>query len=169
MRVFNEAQRFDQWWVQLMNLGMFALLCYMCYTWYIAKEAVGNVPANDTTVQAVTILSLLFGLGILYIFRLDTVMDEKGIRYRFFPLRLGFKTISWNEIANCHVRKYRPISEYGGWGYRGWSKKNRAVNIKGDQGIQIVFDNGDRLLIGTQKPTDAQKVIERYFPEKGPS
>jgi hypothetical protein len=61
------------------------------------------------------------------------------------------------------VRKYNPLTEYGGWGYRtGFGKKSGAMNVKGNIGIQIELSNGKKLLLGTQKKTEANKVLETY-------
>ena len=34
-----------------------------------------------------------------------------------------------------------------------------ALNISGDMGIQLVFKDNSSLLIGTQKPEEAQKAL----------
>ncbi len=163
MRVFNETQRFTQWWVHLMNLSLLVLLIYLVYNWYILKEAVGNVSAQDSTGQLVVIIVLLLSMALIYMFRLITTIDEIGIHYQFLPINMSKKTIRWSTLKNCYVRTYNPIKEYGGWGYRMSFGKGRALNVKGNKGIQLEFDNGKKLLIGTQKEEDAQKVIERYF------
>ncbi|MHC4187375.1 MAG: hypothetical protein ACYSRQ_04200 [Planctomycetota bacterium] len=57
------------------------------------------------------------------------------------------------DLKECYIRTYRPIKEYGGWGIRyGFGESGKAYNVKGNQGLQLVFENGKRLLIGTQKP-----------------
>jgi len=48
------------------------------------------------------------------------------------------------------VRKYKPLLEYGGYGIRGFGN-NRALNISGNTGLQLVFKDGRKLLIGTKK------------------
>lgn len=73
------------------------------------------------------------------------------------------KHIAWHEIESISVRKYHPIREYGGWGYRtGFGKKSGAMNVKGNIGIQIVLKNNKKLLIGTQKERDAKSVLHSY-------
>ena len=58
------------------------------------------------------------------------------------------------------VRRYSPILEYGGWGYRPGRKK-LALNVSGNQGLEIKFRNGRKLMIGTQKREDLERVIRR--------
>ncbi|MAD97222.1 MAG: hypothetical protein CMB99_07855 [Flavobacteriaceae bacterium] len=89
------------------------------------------------------------------------------MHYRFFPFHLKYKLILWKEIANCYVRKYDAVTEYGGWGFKGgalWKKSNgKAINVSGDIGIQLELVNGKKLLIGTQKESEATRVIKTYY------
>jgi hypothetical protein len=109
------------------------------------------------------IVLLLFSIGLIYIFRLRTTIDERGIHYRFLPFHKTTKTISWKDLEDCEVRKYSPLSEYGGWGYKLHFGGNGALNVKGNMGIQLKLKSGKQLLIGTQKPEEAQLVINRYY------
>ena len=59
------------------------------------------------------------------------------------------------------IREYKPIMEYGGWGIRGFGS-NRALNIKGKIGLQLVFKNGQKLLIGTQKADEIVKILAPF-------
>ncbi len=164
MRVFNETQRFDQWWIKLINIVLIGFLLFCIYNWYIANEPTGNVSALDTTAQIAIFLSIVPVLLLLYSINLKTRIDEIGVHYRFFPFQLKHKTVRWNELQNCHVRTYSPIKEFGGWGYRvSFGKKGKALNVKGNKGIQLEFKSSKRLLIGTQKEAAAKQVIQRYF------
>ncbi|WP_424001764.1 hypothetical protein [Maribacter sp. IgM3_T14_3] len=163
MRIFNETQRFTQWWLLLINIALLFLMLYSCYTWLVLKDAVGNVAADDRVGQTIFILVIALVIPLIYVFNLKTTIDEIGIHYQFIPINFSKKIIRWHEIEKCFVRKYSPIREYGGWGYRGLSGKNKALNVKGNKGIQLVLKNGNKLLIGTQKENDAKMVIERYF------
>jgi len=66
----------------------------------------------------------------------------------------------WNEITQSYVRKYNPITEYGGWGLR-WGLKGKAYNMSGNKGIQLVLNGNIRLLIGTNKAEEADEVLRR--------
>ena len=70
-----------------------------------------------------------------------------------------------SEINSAIIRNYDPIGDYGGWGIKGgllWGKKGKSVTISGDIGIQLKLKNGKLLLIGTQKKSEASKVLENY-------
>jgi hypothetical protein len=75
---------------------------------------------------------------------------------------LTFKKYSWDKIAKSFVRQYNPIIEYGGWGLRlGLFGKNRAYNISGKEGIQLVFHDHKKLLVGTNKPEEATNALKK--------
>lgn len=163
MRVFNESQRFTQWWLQLINIAVLGLLVYAVYQWFVLSEAFGNVSSDDYIGQIVFVALILGSILLIYVFRLTTTIDEIGIHYQFTPINFSKKTIRWNELEKCYVRTYNSIKEYGGWGYRSSFGKKKAINIKGNKGIQLEFKDGKKLLLGTQKDQEAQQVIERYF------
>jgi hypothetical protein len=43
----------------------------------------------------------------------------------------------------------------------GLSAKGKAYNVSGNQGIQLVFKDGNSLLIGTQKPNEASAALQK--------
>jgi hypothetical protein len=108
-----------------------------------------------------TLTSVLFG-----IMKLETSIDINGISVRFYPFHLKKKHFNWDQLECCFIRTYKPVIEYGGWGIRKtFSGKGTAYNVKGKVGLQLVFKNGDRLLIGTQKAEELQaflKSIKQY-------
>lgn len=161
---FQEKQWFNQWWMQLINLSLMGLLGYFCYQWFIAEKAVDKVGANDTTGQIIVICAILLSTGILYIFKLNTRIDENGIHYKFFPFHISEKSISWYDVDKCYVRKYQPITEFGGWGIKfipGGVEK--VYSTRGNMGIQFELKNGKKILFGTQKPEMAQQALNKYF------
>jgi hypothetical protein len=62
-------------------------------------------------------------------------------------------------LAEVKVREYRPLAEYGGWGVRGFGK-NRALNVSGNFGLQLVMKDGAKMLIGTQKPQELEDFLK---------
>ncbi len=163
MRVFEERQWFNQWWLFPIYLFLIVLPLWACYKWFILEDNLGNVGPKDWD-GIITILILFPSLlTLLFLFRLHTVIDERGILYQFYPMNKNQKIISWAEIKNCSVKKYRPFTEFGGWGYKWAWKGTKAMTVKGNRGIQIELNSGKKLLIGTQKPEEAQRVINKFF------
>ncbi len=106
-------------------------------------------------------IALNIALVALFLFaNLKTEMTTAGISVRFFPFHLSAKHFSWDEISKAEVRRYDPLSEYGGWGIKGaFFSNGKAYNVSGNMGLQLEFNDGKRLLIGTQKPDEIQAKL----------
>lgn len=162
MRIFEEEQRFNQLWLIL--LVMLSLLVPIG----IIIGAYINDPNSFSILELVIIIiSIALTSSFIFLFKLSTRIDETGIHYKFFPFHWKYKIIMWNSIDNVYVRTYDAISEYGGWGLKGgvlWKKsKGKAINVSGDIGIQIELKNNKKILIGTQKETEAKNVLNTYL------
>ncbi len=158
MRIFKEEQRFTQPLI-IVVLGMSFLVVMGLVLQEYFKE---NSTMKLSELLLVIGLYILFTVPIFF-FKLYSRIDEKGIHYRLFPFHGKMRTIAWNEVRSAYVRKYDAISEYGGWGIKGFFRKHgKAVNVKGDIGIQLELKNSKKILIGTQKETEAKQVLENY-------
>lgn len=163
MKIFKEEQKFTQLWVHiLLALGFIPGIVIITRDWIQATD-------DNTDVKIgffVVIGSIILVYGLIFSFKLRTRIDEKGIHYRFMPFHLSIKLIEWDELNNAYVRKYDPISEFGGWGMKGgllWKKsKGVAFNVKGDIGLQLELQNGKKILIGTQKEEEVKRVLITY-------
>jgi hypothetical protein len=108
----------------------------------------------------VAVLAMLIFTLFMRSFCLETIIHQDGIYVRFVPLQKSFRIYQWDMLEEVYVRKYAPLSEYGGWGYRvGFGNAGGALNIAGDMGIQLVFKDKMSLLIGTQKPEEVEKAL----------
>jgi len=162
--LFNEQQRFKQWWLWLILLAINATLLFGLYKQLFTQEQFGANPMDDSTLLIVS--AFTFAISILFFcFRLDTRIDEEGVYVRFFPFHLSFKHYSWANISNAAVRQYNPIREYGGWGLR-FGLFGKAYNVSGDYGLQLIFPDRQKLLIGTGKPEKLKKALENISPLK---
>lgn len=157
MRIFKEEQRFTQTWLIII------IVISLIVTLAIILKEIDKLTTSEIIISIGTII---LASGLIFLFKLTTRIDEKGIHYKFFPFHLKFKTVFWNDIENAYIRTYDAISEYGGWGIRGgtlWYKaKGKAINISGNIGIQLELKDGKKLLIGTNKKEQAQDVLSTY-------
>jgi len=113
---------------------------------------------------ALPIVPILIIISITFFFiraKLETTIDEEAIYYRYPPFVNKEKKVSKQEVNECYVRKYKPIWEYGGWGYRVRLGKGKALNVAGNMGLQLVLSNGKGLLLGTQEPDKMKRAIKR--------
>jgi len=160
MKVFIEEQRFNQWWLFVLLTSPFFIVLF---PFLFGQENINN--DNETFLGlTISLVIMLIVIVLVLSIRLRTRIDEKGIYYQFFPLNLRQKFISWSDVKGCYVRAYKPIREYGGWGFKtGFGRGHgKALNIRGNKGIQLEFKNGKKLLLGTQKENDVGKILETY-------
>ena len=153
---YKEVQKFRQPWIWmilaipgLLIVGLFALAINRQI---LHGQKFGNHPMSDNglIVTFILVLLLFVLLAMLAGFaKLTTLVDENGIRYRFFPFQFNFHKIGWDEMDQCNVVSYSPVREYGGWGVRS-GKNGKAYNVSGDKGLLIRLKTGKSILVGTQ-------------------
>jgi hypothetical protein len=161
MKVFVEEQRFNQWWLYLLlAIPLISLVIPFIFN----SDDYVNGDKETLTGITISLVSVVIVTMLILSIRLRTKIDENGIYYQFYPINFNEKFIPWRDISNCFFRKYNPLTEYGGWGYRSGfgRRKGRALNIRGNQGIQLELKNGKKLLLGTQKGSEVEKVLLTY-------
>ncbi|WP_316822789.1 hypothetical protein [Pedobacter gandavensis] len=164
--VFSEQQRFRQWWLWFIFLGINGMFLTGVFKQVVGGQQFGNQPMSNTGLLISVSLSLLITI-LFVILRLETRIDDKGIYVRFYPFHISFKYYPWESISRANVRKYSPVMEYGGWGLRfGLMGNGAAFNVSGNQGLQLVFNNGQKLLIGTHKPEELKQVLNILAKDK---
>lgn len=158
---FKEIQKFRQWWLILI---LFIIL--LTFNSALISQLIYNIPfgTNPVNNSGLIILAIIISLfcGFIFIIKLETKINQEGIYVRFYPFHLKFKFFKWQEIDNAFIREYSPITEYGGWGLRiSLSGNGKAYNTSGNKGLQIVFKNGNKLLIGTNKQEELNLVVKQ--------
>ncbi len=103
-------------------------------------------------VIAVTLLTLNL--------KLCTEIKKDGVYVKLFPLQLKQAHYNWSDISKAYVRTYKPVAEYGGWGLKG-SEHNSAISVSGNVGLQLIFKNGDKLLIGTNHAQKLSQTLKK--------
>ena len=140
-------------------LGVNGLFIFGLTKQVILGNQFGDKPMSNIGLVIVTILTLILSFLFLNL-RLETNIKSDGIYVRFFPFHLTFKYYQWDKINQSFVRKYNPIREFGGWGLRGLGK-NRALNVSGDKGIQLITQDGSKILIGTNKAEEVTEILKQ--------
>jgi hypothetical protein len=150
--LFQERQVFiRRWWPLLLS----PVVLIVALVWLLPAKP---LQLNWSAVVAGVVVVL--SVSLLLVLRLETRLDAAGVHYRLFPLQWAWHSRPWTEVAQAYVRSYDPLGEYGGWGLKG-SRSNRAYNISGDQGLQLVLRDGNRLLLGTQRPAEITQVLSQ--------
>ena len=154
MRIFKENQRFRQWWLIIILITI--VLASALPLFY-------EISLNEVKLKSLIapVISLLVFV-LIFILNLETRINNKGISAGFRPFPFFRRNYNWDEIQECFVRTYAPVSEYGGWGIRGFGRA-KAYNVSGNKGIQIITKTKERFLIGTEKPDLAKRAINKNF------
>ena len=164
--IFEEKQTFrGKWTWYLVMLMAFLMAWWMVRSLYILLESDytwGGQLIREA--QAVIFAVIFVAVSIVVFFlihfhELTLQVDQGTIRYRYLPYFRNFRTINKRDVKKVHIRKYQPIWEFGGWGYR-IRPGRKAFSIDGSWGLQIEFANGKRLLIGTRRPKELDVAIE---------
>ena len=156
--MFEERQRFRKGWLWLVIIPLIGLFTFGLITQFILKKAFTDNPVQDFALLGLSVLFI--SLIILFLkIELLTKIDEKGVHYKFYPFHKNFRVIFWDDIEKIYIRKYKPLSEYGGWGMRN-SKNGKAYTVSGRHGLQLALKDGRKLLIGTLKYSQLQKTLE---------
>jgi hypothetical protein len=157
--LFAEKQQFKQWWLWLILVGVNSVFVAGFIKQIIRGQQFGYKSMSNVELTCALGTILLITIMFLSI-RLETFIKSDGIYVRFFPFHIKFKHYTWNTLTKSYVRQYSPIAEYGGWGIRlGLFGKGKAYNISGDKGLQLEFNNSQKLLIGTNKPEELNTVL----------
>lgn len=171
MVYFKEEQRFSSViavWVILLSVSaaMLAGLGYAFYLQLYLGEPWGSKPLSDNQLILLGVATMVGMAGIDWLVLSGTLILEirnNALHYKFFPFQPSWKTIKREDIEYFEVRKYA-FREFGRHGYRarGLSRK-KALTVKGNMGMEITLVNGRKLLIGTQKPEELQRTMEKLM------
>ena len=159
--LFSERQRFKQIWLWALLIGLNAFFIYGFVRQVVFAQPFGDKPISNWALALEPSILLLLTTLIAFL-RLDTAIQKDGVCYRFLPFQRTFKKITWDRISASYVRGYHPMTEYGGWGLRiGIFERGQAFNVSGKKGLQLVYDNGKKFLLGTQKPGEMETVLKQ--------
>lgn len=159
---FNEVQRFKTKWAWLGVAALNIVFIYAIVQQVIIGKPFGTKPAPDYVLLIVE-SGLLLLLLFLFSIRLVTRITNAGIYYRFYPFQFEETRIEWHELKDAYIRQYNSFHEYGGWGIRvGRKDTGHAINTSAssNRGLQLEFNDGKLLLIGTARPDEMERIIE---------
>jgi hypothetical protein len=158
--LYQETQRFNQRWLQFLIVVMGG------FTWYstasiFLENSIQDIPIVELLITLVTWVIIGIGFPLLFLFyiKLVTEVYEDGVYVRFFPIHLRYRYIPYTAIKSCESVTYKPLAHYGGWGIR-ISQHGKAYNVSGNRGIQFEFQNGKRLLIGSQSSDEFWQSVQ---------
>ncbi len=156
--IFTETQQFSQWWMAAIYLLLVSVYLSVLIRTITHKDR--KKRAAWPYLAGFLVLFLAVG-WLLYHARLDTRCDASGIYIRFWPYHFSERAFLWEDVEKAYVRDYNAFLEYGGHGIRWFGFSDIAYTVAGDQALQLVLKNGDKVLIGTQKPAEIAKCFDQ--------
>jgi hypothetical protein len=157
--IFKEQQRFNQKWMLAIIFLFLGINLWGFIQQILFGVPFGNNPASDEVMVLITIVAAIIFVFILSL-RLKTRVDRHGISYKFSIIHRRERFIKWDSVQRAYVRKYKPIKEYGGWGFR-TGRSGTAYNTSGNMGLQLQLTDGKKLLLGTQKPEELERTLQK--------
>lgn len=156
---FAETQRFRQTWLWI----LFAILSGG-FLFIVTAQTMGVILANNLFPSAALALMgslIFFIILLLYKSSLSVKINRGGIYYRFTPFHWYYRKIDWKDIEKVYVRRYDALTEYGsGWGIK-FGNAGKAYIVSGHYGLQIDFLDERKILLGTQRPGDLERMIRK--------
>lgn len=146
--LFQETQKFNQWWLYLIVIGTAVLLIVTF------AAAAWESPSDYNMIGA--IVSMLAGIAmivLIWVLKLKTTITEEKIRIHYFPFIK--KEWKWSELKSAKVFDYGFV---GGWGIRIWTGYGTIYNVRGSKGLHIKT-NDKEYVIGTQKEEEMRSSI----------
>jgi len=151
---FKEEQRFSQWWLWLIIIGLGNIPIFGIYKQFILGEKFGNNPMSDLGLIIFSIF--IFGIIILFWFmRLKTEINNNKIHVSFFPF--VNKDILWTDVKSAKVIKYGFV----GYGIRIGMAHGTVYNTSGNKGLSLELFSGKKYIIGTQKDAELERVLKK--------
>lgn len=165
--LFQEKQKFTQWWLWLLLLWP---LVYVLYALFVAvlqptENTFGNVsfsvimPSEYWVMLVITLIIAFFFIVV----QMETTIDSEKIMVKH--LFLVKKKFRWEEITTAEIIIYGLV----GYGVRISLKHGTVYNVKGNHGLLITLQDGRKRLIGTQRPEELRSVVKelRRPPDRG--
>lgn len=157
--LFREEQRPRQWWIWVVVLAVAGLTWWTFIRQMVLGQPVGEEPLPT---WAAWLMFLVVGVGLpVAAAQLKLVLDvtAEQVTIRFAPLTR--RVIPMAEIEEAVARTYDPIKEYGGWGIKGWSRRNMAYNMSGNRGVELTLRDGRQVMLGSQRADELERAIEK--------
>jgi hypothetical protein len=167
---FKEEQCFSNplFWVFLIIVITFFLAptCITIYSQVVLGKTAGNNLSSTDSLLIILAISLVVYTFVILMFRkmrLITEVRKDGIFYSYPPFIVKERQFQQSEIQKFKIRKYKPISEYCGWGIRYSRVSGKAFNVKGNIGLQLYLKNGKRVLFGTQRSEALLRAMNKIM------
>lgn len=102
---------------------------------------------------------LLLGALIQFVFGgLLVTVEPDGVRIGLGQIRLIRSFVPFADIVRLESVTYRPLRDFGGWGYRG-NRDERVWSARGNEAVLLHTADGRRIYVGSDEPAHLESRI----------
>lgn len=157
--IFTEKLKLFKWNSLLIWVG-FGLI----FTFSVYYQITDRNDYTDNTKNLILgIIILLVSMFLLvtsflafFMARLNTEISTEFIKIKYHLIE---KTISWKQVESAEIVTCKIV---GNKLATGWENYGASINQKGSNAMALVLKNGKKLLIGTEKGAELNKIIEKF-------
>ncbi len=154
--LFQELQKLRQWWVWLLVIGSVVFNLYFLIKPALSPENFSFSLILPNYTWVIIFFSLLI-IVLLYFMKMTTKITEDKITIKH--MYVVKKDFMFKDIIYAKVITYGFV----GYGIR-YSKKHGTVyNMSGNNGLLLTLKNGGKYLLGTQKPEELERVVNKIL------
>jgi len=161
---FHETQGLRTWHVRIVLALPPGALVFMSVRQMVFHRPWGHPPMSNGDLLFLTVLLLA-----VYV-RLITVRLVTDVRSGALTVGLrGLwrrRRIPLGEIRTAAAVEYDPVGEYGGYGIRS-GPRGAAYIASGRRAVQLELRDGQKLLVGSQRPEELAATILQRKRQKG--
>lgn len=160
MQLYHEKQ-YNRMLYLLVFILLLAVSAWVVFAQQIIMgHPVGTDPAPNWAVWLIFgTIGIVFPAYFLFV-PMSVAVHADDILVLFPPYR---RVIQFEDITDVQLRTFNAIWEYGGWGIRFafplW--KHNMIAISGNQGVELTLKSGEKLMIGSTRPTELLRVIHQ--------
>ena len=159
-RIFKESQSYLGTWIMyVIILTEVPVIILM-----IVLYATTDDKQEMAIALGVVIGSLILVFILIFNLKLETRIDDKSISFRYTPFIRKWRSFQKETIKSYKVINYSPITDYGGWGFKG-NKTTKAYSVLGDHGLLVDVGEKKKILIGTMKAKELTAFMENWMEE----
>jgi hypothetical protein len=108
----------------------------------------------------VGVLVVLVAVVVLFL-QLETTLAGDTLTVRFGWLPVFQKRIALRDVEHAEVCSYRPIRDFGGWGWRYGRGGVQAFTVQGHSGVCLTMRDGRRYLIGSDRGQELLRALQQ--------
>lgn len=159
-RIYKESQSYLGTWVMYVILLTEVPVLILLTVLYVTSD-----DKHEMAIALGVVLgTLVLVFALIFNLRLETRIDDKSVSFRYTPFILKWRQFPRERINSYQVIKYSPITDFGGWGFKG-NKTTKAYSVLGDEGLLLDVGEKKKIMIGTMKAKELTAFMENWMGE----